>query len=323
MNPQVVQMEIKPTAPYSFDKALAYLYSSPSTVLERIDTNNSYHRAVTLAGSDVLLVLRSTGTAGRPRLVLEVHSDIVSPALTIQAAQLIRKIFSLDANPQPFEALGACDSVLRALIQRFRGLRPVLIADPYESLLWAVIGQQVNVSFARKLKLALAEICGRRLRINGHEYLLLPRPVDVATLDKRVLRAHQFSQRKANYLVGLSQAVADGRLDLGALRNLSYKEAVVVLTHFNGIGRWTAEYVLMRGLGAQDVIPAGDLGLRRVIGQAYGLGKTATEAQIRLIAEHYAGWRSWVAFYWWFALQKAATPKRRFVPQRGRADNAG
>ncbi len=323
MNPQVTQMEIDPTAPYSFDKALTYLCGSPSAVLEQIDTNNSYRRAVTVSGNDVLLVLRSTGTAGRPRLVLEVHGNIVSPARTIQAAQHVRRIFSLDVDPQPFEALAACDSVLSALIQRFRGLRPVLIADPYESLLWAVIGQQVNVSFARKLKLALVEICGRRLRINGHDYLLLPRPVDVAALDEQVLRAHQFSRRKTAYLVGLSLAVADGRLDLGILRNLPYEEAVATLTRFDGIGRWTAESVLMRGLGAQDVIPAGDLGLRRVIGQAYGLGKIATETQIRLIAEQCAGWRSWVAFYWWFYLQQAATPKRRVVPKKVGADDAG
>ncbi len=323
MNPQVIRMEIDLNAPYSFDKALAYLHGSPSAVLEQIDTNNNYRRAVTVAGRDVLLVLRSTGTAGRPRLVLEVHGDIVSPAMTIQAVQLVRRIFSLDANPQAFEAIGACDPVLSALIQRFRGLRPVLIADPYESLLWAVIGQQVNVSFARKLKLTLVEICGRRLRINGHNYLLLPRPVDVAALDELMLRAHQFSRRKAAYLVGLSRAVVDGRLNLGALQNLPYEEAVATLTRFNGIGRWTAEYVLMRGLGAQDVIPAGDLGLRRVIGQAYGLGQTATETQIRLVAEQCAGWRSWVAFYWWFALQQAAILKRQPVPQRGDADNAG
>lgn len=136
-------------------------------------------------------------------------------------------------------------------------------------------------------------------------------------------QAGQFSQRKADYLIGLPRAVADGRLDFGTLRNLPYEEAVATLTRFNGVGRWTAEYVLMRGLGARDVIPAGDLSLRRMIGQAYGLGQTATETQIRLIAEQCAGWRSWVAFYWWFALQQAATPKRRVVPQKGDADDAG
>ena len=60
-----------------------------------------------------------------------------------------------------------------------------------------------------------------------------------------------------------------------------------------GIGRWTAEYVLMRGLGAPDSLPAGDLGLRKIIGHAYGLGHTATEAEVRL-SWRVLGWMAWM-----------------------------
>ena len=59
----------------------------------------------------------------------------------------------------------------------------------------------------------------------------------------------------------------------------------------------------MRGLGEPDSIPAADVGLRKIIGYAYGLGRDATEAEVRTLAERWAGWRSWAAFLWWLALQ--------------------
>ena len=76
-----------------------------------------------------------------------------------------------------------------------------------------------------------------------------------------------------------------------------------------GVGRWTAEYLLMRGLGFPDVIPAADGGLRKVMGLAYGLGRNATEDEVREIAERWKGWRSFGAFYWWFALQQGLVTK--------------
>jgi DNA-3-methyladenine glycosylase II len=69
----------------------------------------------------------------------------------------------------------------------------------------------------------------------------------------------------------------------------------------------------MRGLGHRDVIPAADLGLRGVIGRAYGLGRAATEAEVRELAERWAGWRSHAAFCWWHTLSRTADDGRGTV----------
>ena len=79
-------------------------------------------------------------------------------------------------------------------------------------------------------------------------------------------------------------------------------EAVAELTRLRGVGRWTAEYVCLRGLGHRDAIPAADVGLKIAIGRAYGLGRQATEAEIRALAERWAGWRGHAAFCWWYSL---------------------
>jgi DNA-3-methyladenine glycosylase II len=79
-------------------------------------------------------------------------------------------------------------------------------------------------------------------------------------------------------------------------------EAIKELTALRGVGRWTAEYVLMRGLGHPDVIPAADVGLQSAIGRAYGLGRKATEPEVRTLAEQWVPRRSHAAFAWWWSL---------------------
>ncbi len=301
-------VELRTAPPYDFAQAERYLVRSPSAVLERIDEEGTFARALTVAGRDVLLRLRSLGTMEQPRLALEIFGESLDARLEDEAVSLIRRIFSLDVDPAAFLALATRDPVFDALVRRHQGLRPVLIADPYEALIWAVLGQQITVQFARTLKMTLSTLCGRKLSVDGRAYWLPPRPEAVAALDLSELRARQFSRQKAAYVIGLSQAVLDGTLRLEEMAALPHEEAIAAMTRFKGIGRWTAEYVLMRGLGVRDSIPAADVGLRAIIGQWYGLGRKATEAEVRERAEAWAGWRSWASFYWWHALQQREAP---------------
>ncbi|MGO8947802.1 MAG: DNA-3-methyladenine glycosylase family protein [Ktedonobacterales bacterium] len=301
-------VELALTPPYDFKVALGYVATSPSAVLERISNEDGiYRRAAHLMGQDVLLALRSLGTIEQPRLLLEIHSAAsADDALQSAAINLVRHVFTLDDSDdemREFAELGMRDPIFGTLIQRLHGVRPILIPDPFEALIWAVIGQQINVTFARKLKLALVDLCGHALHTATGTYALAPEPEAVAALEFDQLRARQFSRQKATYVLELARVVAGGELELPALASLSLEEAVVALTRFKGVGRWTAEYVLMRGLGVRDSLPAGDVGLRAIIGRWYGLGRHASESEVRLIAEKWAGWRGWAAFYWWFCLQ--------------------
>jgi DNA-3-methyladenine glycosylase II len=301
---RATRLELHPRPPYDFDLALGYLATSPSSVLEAVDLDERhYARALRLAGQPALITIEARGDVHSPRLALRVEGEAGDdPGVVAEAIAFARRVFLLDDDPAPFLDLAAGDPVLARLTERFPGLRPLLVADPYEALLFAIIGQQVNVTFARKLKRALIDAYGRPYRFGEREYLLLPEPADLAVADPADLRALQFSGQKASYVVGLSQAIAAGDLDLDALAGLPFDEAIAALTRFRGVGRWTAEYVLMRGLGARDSIPAADLGLRKIIGYAY-LGRTASEEEVRTLADRWCGWRGWAAFLWWYALQ--------------------
>jgi DNA-3-methyladenine glycosylase II len=298
-----LRVELTPYPPYAFDWTLAWLRTSSSAVLESVDASSVYRRALRLAGRDLLLVMRSTGTTDAPRLTLEVHGEAVDGSVLALAEAHVRRVFLLDADPAPFAAAAGHDPHLDALVRRFAGARPQLLAGSYEALLWAIIGQQVNVTFARALKRRLVELCGRTLTLDGTTYPLLPLPEDLAALDPAVLRANQFSRQKTAYLIAVSQAVASGELDFYALRDLPPEDVITALTRHKGIGRWTAEYVRMRGLGDPDSIPAADMGLRAILGRIHALGRNATEAEVRAYAGTWAPWRGWATYYWWLALQ--------------------
>jgi DNA-3-methyladenine glycosylase II len=293
---------LQPVPPYDFGQVLLHLRTSASAILERIG-DTAYARALHIAGQDVVLELRSQGTTLEPRLALRVSGAAVDDAVMAAAVAQVERIFHLTVDPAPFQAMLAGDPVFAAQLAPFAGLRPVIMATPYESLLWAIIGQQVNVAFAAKQKRALIALAGRTLELDGVTYDLLPDPAAVAALDPQALRDRQFSRSKANYVIAASAAIAAGALDLPSLREAPFADAVQQLTQIKGIGRWTAECVLMRGLGMQDSLPAGDIALRNVIGRSYGLDHQATEAEVRALAEQWVGWRGWAAFYWWRILQ--------------------
>jgi DNA-3-methyladenine glycosylase II len=288
--------------PLAFDLALRYLAASPSAVVEQVE-DGEYVRPVCLRGRWLLLRVREE--RGRvARLLVTLEGRRVSTADLEAASALVTRLFATAEDVTPFVRAVRRFPRLAALARRCRGLRPVLIGDPFEALIWAVIGQQVNITFAAKLKRALLERFGGTLVEGGRRYSLFPAPERLASLRRADLRPLQFSRQKADYIIGLSQAIAQGTLDFTTLTGLPTAEAVARLTAFRGVGRWTAEYVLLRGLGDRDALPAADGGLRRIVGEEFGLGRLAREEEVRAIAAPIAGWRGYLAFYWWFTLQE-------------------
>src|SRR4029450_1351810 len=100
------------------------------------------------------------------------------------------------------------------------------------------------------------------------------------------LRALQFTTRKAEYILGLASAVAEGRLDFAALQTQPDAEVIACLTALRGLGRWTAEWFLARTLG-RPCVAAGDLGVRKAIGSVYLQGRMPSEAEVRELTAHW------------------------------------
>lgn len=162
-----------------------------------------------------------------------------------------------------FAAFAAFDSVLAALAERLRGLRPPLAPDPFEALVTSITAQQVSLQAAFAIRNRLIRAFGEPL---GRAYAF-PSRERIARAEPPELVAVGFSRRKADYTVGLARA----ELDLDALAALPDDEVKRRLMALPGIGEWTADWFLARHLARPEAWPAGDLGLRKAVLHFYGV----------------------------------------------------
>ena len=292
---------LRPRGPFRFDLALRYYRSSPSTIAELVD-DRSYRRAFRgPAGPAVLTAAWDDADEGLRVAVAGPGGDEAGLEL---AARLAERAFGLGDDASGLVAVAGGQGVMAERLRRYLGLRPLAIPDPFEALVWAILGQQINIAFAARLKRVLLERYGEVVDVAGREHRLFPEPGRLADVTPEELRPLQFSRQKALYVRELARAIVDGRVDLEALRARPDEEVVAEITRLKGIGRWTAEYLLLRGFGRPDAIPAGDMGLRAIVGRLLGLGRNATEAEVRAAAEPLAPYRGYLAMALWFALQQ-------------------
>ena len=196
-----------------------------------------------------------------------------------------------------FYARAAHDPVLAPLVSPLRGLRPPRAPDLFEMLVGAISAQQVNLTFAYTTRARLVRHFGTPVHFDGVTVYAFPEPAVLARAEVAVLRAMQFSTRKAEYIVGLARELAAGRLDLASLAAASEADVIARLTAIRGLGRWTAEWFLARGLGRPDVCPADDLGVRRAVEAFCFRGRPADPARVRMRARVWRPYRTLAVHY--------------------------
>ena len=187
------------------------------------------------------------------------------------------------------------DPVLARIVERLRGLRPVLIPDPFEMLVGSITAQQVSLYAATAIRGRLVERFGQRMgRVHA-----FPRREELARAAPADLTALGFSRRKAEYTLGLARS----ELDLEGLGVLPDSEVKLALTALPGLGEWTADWFLARHLGRRDAWPAGDLALRKAVSAFYLDGRDASIEEVRTFGERLSPFRNLAAHYLLVALR--------------------
>ena len=118
------------------------------------------------------------------------------------------------------------------------------------------------------------------------------------------LRTLKFSSRKAEYVIGLSEKVASGELDLEGMREWSDEAIIDELIKIRGIGRWTAENFLLFGLGRPNLFPKADIGIQNAIKLLYNLEKKPTMDEMNHFSEAWHPYLSYASLYLWRSIEK-------------------
>ena len=181
---------------------------------------------------------------------------------------------------------------MAALVEAEPGLDPDTWLDGLPSDLWSalvlmVTGQQLSLAAAAAILARLEALHGGRL----------PTPAELLGTNAETLRRIGLSRAKSVYLHDLAARLEDGRLDLERLRALGDDAARTELTQVKGVGRFTADGVLMLALHRPDIWPAADLALRRAVERVWGLAAPASVADVDAIGERFRPWRTLAAAY--------------------------
>ena len=165
--------------------------------------------------------------------------------------------------------------------------------DAYGSLVRTIVGQQLSTKAARTIYARLAALFGDRP----------PTPAELIAAEEETLRGAGLSRQKISYLRDLAARVHGGELELEALHEMSDEEVTEKITAVKGLGRWSADMFLMFHLRRPDVLPVGDLGIRRAVERAYSLPGLPNEDTLRALAGPWRPQRTLACLYLWESLE--------------------
>jgi 3-methyladenine DNA glycosylase/8-oxoguanine DNA glycosylase len=274
---------------------LAFHGRDPDSPSERV-VGDTLHKATRLGGRPVRLRLRLAPGCAEVRGVGVPLRKADLSELQYQASRLL----ALAGDAGAFEAAHHRHPHLGPLLRRRPGLRIPQTATVFEALVWAILGQQVNLAFAFKLRQRVIRLAGEDA---GEGLFAHPTPEALAGLNPEAFAPLQLSRAKAACLVATAQAVAAGDLPVEALPQLPAAEVVALLTALKGIGPWTAQYVLLRGCGHLDGLPLGDSALATAVQRTFGLAARPTGRELEALLEPFRPWRSLATHHLWASLK--------------------
>lgn len=140
-----------------------------------------------------------------------------APVAVGDVAQYVKEWLDLDRDLRPFYRMARTDELLSPLVKRFDGLRLVRIPDLFEGLCWAILGQQINLTFAYTLKRRLVQSLGESRQVGNQSYWFFPEASRVAASSVPFLRALQFTEKKSEYILGIARDMVEGRLSKAIL----------------------------------------------------------------------------------------------------------
>lgn len=290
----ITLIRLKCQQPYSFERTSLRL-RHPHECLY-VEEDGVLYRAIQGDSSPLLLLFEYNSSS--ESLEVTIHGQIDSGEIE-RLKHKLAQMWSTQKDLSPFYKKFADDPYLSTVIEERKGLHWVLTPTLYECLISSMISQQIHLSFAATLKRRLINLVGNQLEIKQRTFPLFPHPEQVASLTIDQLRNLQFSQRKAEYIIGISKKIANGNLDLEGLRTHSNEEIARTLLTYRGIGKWTVECLLLFGLGRENLLPAADIGLRNAIRKVYQLPERPSESEVREIGADWSPYQSYVTYYLW------------------------
>jgi DNA-3-methyladenine glycosylase II len=253
--PTMRRLELRPRPPFRLDLTVQALRRREQNRIDTWDGRN-YRRALIVAGAPLEMAVTQLERTTTPRLEVVLTGPNATSCTEDVVRSTLARLLGLELDLSNFYARAAGDRALNDLAERYRGFKPPRFPTIFECLLNAVACQQLSLAAGLTLLNRLAATAGSP----AGDLHAFPTPADILGLTRSALRTVGFSERKAEAIFELADAAMAGELELAPLEQLDDGLVVEALVRRRGIGPWSADYVLLRGLGRLHVFPRGDVG---------------------------------------------------------------
>jgi DNA-3-methyladenine glycosylase II len=259
----------RPIPPFRLDFTVWALRRRPRNLIDRWD-GTTYRRTTVIEGRSIELAVRQHGSITAPVLIVAATPNAQTPLERRRIRAAVDRLLGLRIDLSGWYRLAAHDQRLGPLAQRFRGMKPPRFPTMFEAVVNAFACQQLSLEVGLELLNRLATLCGTRGRRVGKVADAFPTARAVARLRTADLRSIGFSGQKVRAILSLARGITRGELDLDSLADADDDVVRQRLIALRGVGRWTAEYVLLRGLGRLHVFPGDDVGAQKRLARWLG-----------------------------------------------------
>jgi len=281
---------LEPVTPYNFELSCS-IFSRFGRGPHTSFSGGAFYKCFEEAGNPLLLTVFPSD--GRLKARLFGSDSKAKPNL------IASWLLSLNLDLHPFYE--RADGVMSRLMKTLHGLKPPRTRTVYEALVIAITEQQIGLRIAQTFQNRLMERYGTKVQHDGETFFTFPAPERLSALDQHDLRGVGLSKNKSRFIADISKEVAAGTLNLESLKSMSTEKAREALLSIRGAGQWTADHVLIRGLGRIDMVPYDDLGIRDAVGIFYKAGARATSEEAKLFLSRFGSYAGLAAYYLIFA----------------------
>jgi DNA-3-methyladenine glycosylase II len=256
-----ITFQIKPIPPFRLDLTAWALRRQPTNMMDRLD-GGVYQRILMVKRNPVKVDVVEAGSIDEPRIRVDAEGSRLTGTDASMIRLTLQRMLGLNVDLSAFYEKGKSDPVFGGLIERFRGVKPPRFPSVFEAIVNAIACQQLSLSAGIAILNRLAEKYGTEIGFRDEAFFAFPEASDLANRQMGSLRKLGFSVQKSRTLARIAGDAAKRRIDLEATKSMTDAKALQYFDRLPGIGRWSSEYVLLRGLGRTNIFPGDDVGAR-------------------------------------------------------------
>jgi len=291
-----ISFRLIPVPPFDLRFTAWALRRRPDNIVDLWD-GQAYRRVMVVEGKPVEVEVTQEGTLGKPTLHVTATAEKIVPELRPAITRALERMLGLRIDLSKFYDFAKREKKLYELSRRFLGLKPPRFPSLFEALVNAFACQQLTLRVGILLLNRLAMKAGLPFKKEGSTVYTFPQPERLARLRPETFRKLGFSRQKGRALAELSQTMIRKSADLESIEALNDEAALEQLYSLRGVGRWSAEYVLLRGMGRTTLFPGDDVGAQNKLRHLLNLRKLLDYEGVRRLLNRWQPFGGSVYFH--------------------------